>query len=219
MAAVRTPLAPRAPATLELAVSPDHDLTHEATLRRVGYLDIDLGEQEADAVSLEQCRFTRASLAGSVLDQATLTDCLVESSDWANLKATKSAMVRVKLATVRLTGLHWIDGALRDVTFVECRMDLATFRFTSFKVVSFIDCNLSRADFTGADLRGAQFTGCDLTGAQFAQANCAGARFARCDLSGVGTVTSLKGATITATDLVALSHTFAAALGITIEDA
>jgi uncharacterized protein YjbI with pentapeptide repeats len=182
-------------------------------------MDIDLSEQEADAVSIEQCRFTRATLAGTVLDHAALTDCLVESSDWANLKATKSAMVRVKLATVRLTGLHWIDGALRDVVFSECRMDLATFRFTSFKSVAFVDCNLTRADFTNADLRGAQFTGCDLAGAQFAQANCAGARFARCELSGVGSVTSLKGAIIKASDLIALSYTFATALGITIEDA
>ena len=74
-------------------------------------------------------------------------------------------------------------------------MDLATFRFTSFKDVAFIDCNLTRADFTNADLRGGAFTGCDLTGAQFAQADCAGTRFTRCELAGIGSVTSLRGAT------------------------
>ena len=214
----RVPARPRPPASLETATSPEHDLADEATYRQLGFTGIDLSGQEADSVEFEQCRFTRASLAGVVLERATLTDCLVENSDWANVKATRSGMQRVKLSMVRLTGLHWIDGVVRDVTFAECRMDLATLRFTSFKDVAFIDCNLTRADFTNADLRGAQFTGCDLTGAQFAQADCAGTRFTRCVLAGVGSVTSLKGATVSATDLAALSYALAGALDITIEE-
>ena len=196
----------------------EHSLEAESTFRRLGFEEIDLSGQAADAVEFEQCRFRRATLAGVRLDQASFTDCLVENSDWANARAAKAAMVRVKLTTVRLTGLHWIDGALKDVAFHECRMDLATFRFTSFKDVAFTDCNLSRADFTNADLRGAQFTGCDLTGAQFAQADCAGTRFVRCDLSGIGSVANLRGATLSGHDLATLSTVFAGALGIAIED-
>lgn len=212
------PAKPRPPASLTLATSPEHDLDNEATFRQIGFTDIDLTGQEADTVEFEQCRFTHASLAGVVLDRAAFTDCLVENSDWANLKATKSGMHRVQLSTVRLTGLQWIDGVLRDVAFADCRMDLTTLRFTSLKDVAFADCNLTRADFTNADMRGAQFTGCDLSGAQFANAECAGTRFIRCDLSGVGSVTSLAGATVSATDLVALSYALAGALDITIEE-
>jgi uncharacterized protein YjbI with pentapeptide repeats len=123
----------------------------------------------------------------------------------------------VEVTASRLTGLHWIDGMLRDVTFRDCRMDLPVFRFTSFKDVAFFDCNLARVDFTNADLRGAHFTGCDLTGAQFAQADAQGARFTRCELAGLGSVTSLRGAVITGNDLVPLAHMLAAALGIVIE--
>jgi uncharacterized protein YjbI with pentapeptide repeats len=104
------------------------------------------------------------------------------------------------------------------VALHDCRMDLATLRFTSFKDVAFVDCNLTRADFTNADLRGAQFTGCDLSGAQFAQADCAGTRFTRCELAGIGSVTNLKGATVNAVDLAALSYALAGALDITIEE-
>lgn len=195
---------------------PEHDLEDEATYRQLGFAEIDLSGQEADSVEFEQCRFTRTTLAGVVLDQATFTDCLVENSDWANLKAAKSGMTRVKLTMARLTGVHWIDGVLRDVTFGECRMDLATLRFTSLKDVEFIDCNMTRADFTNADLRGAHFVGCDLSGAQFAQADCVGTRFTRCELAGIGSVTSLRGATVSATDLAALSYALASALDINI---
>ncbi len=92
----------------------------------------------------------------------------------------------------RLTGLTWTNGALRDVEFRGCRIDLAAFRFTSLRDVAFIDCNLAGADFTHADLRGAAFTDCSLTGAQFAEATTAGARFVRCDLAGIGSVTNLR---------------------------
>jgi len=46
----------------------------------------------------------------------------------------------------------------------------------------------------------------------------AGTRFARCDLTGIAAVTSMRGAVISSTDVLALAHTLAAALGITIED-
>jgi uncharacterized protein YjbI with pentapeptide repeats len=216
--AARVPAKPRPPTSLATATSPEHDLADEATHRRLGFVEIDLTGQEATSVEFEQCLFTRASLASVVLDRATFTDCLVENSDWANLKTTRSGMQRVSLSTVRLTGLHWIDGALRGVTFRECRMDLATLRFTSFKDVSFTDCNLTRADFTNADLRGAQFIGCDLSGAQFAQADCMGTRFTHCELSGIGSVVNLRGATVSATDLVALTYALASALDITIKE-
>ena len=91
------------------------------------------------------------------------------------------------------------------------------FRFTRFDGVVFDRCNLSRADFQNADLSGVRFTGCDLTGAQFSQAKMDGTRFAGCELDGIGGVTSFRGATVTGNDLLALAHTLAAALGITIE--
>jgi uncharacterized protein YjbI with pentapeptide repeats len=181
-------------------------------------MDIDRSDQSGDSVEFEQCRFSRAAFAGVAMERAAFTDCKVEHCDWANLRTKGSSMLRVDVSVSRLTGLHWIDGVLRDVAFRDCRMDLATFRFTSFKDVAFVDCNLTRADFTNADLRGAHFTGCDLTAAQFAQADAVGARFTRCDLTGLGSVASLKGAVISGHDLAALSHTLAQALGIVIDD-
>ncbi|MBL7500427.1 pentapeptide repeat-containing protein [Frankia sp. CNm7] len=206
------------PTSLGVATSPEHDLYDEAAFRRLDFTDIDLGGQAADAVEFEECGLRRVSLAGVALERARFTDCLVEGSDWANLRAAKSDMQRVRLAAVRLTGVHWLGGVLRDVTFSECRMDMATLRFTSFKDVAFVGCNLTRADFTNADLRGAQFTDCDLSGAQFTQADCAGTRFIRCELAGIGGAASLRGATIGAADLVALTYALAAALDITIEE-
>jgi uncharacterized protein YjbI with pentapeptide repeats len=105
------------------------------------------------------------------------------------------------------------------VTIAECRADLAVFPFTDFRRVRFEDCNLTRVDFTNADLSGTQFVDCDLTGAQFSNATMTGTRFRGCTLVGIGGVTSFDGAIVAGQDLVALSYTLAAALGIRIEEA
>ncbi len=213
------PAEPRRATSTDAASSLDHSLDHEATFCRLDFEDFDLAGQEANLVEFDQCFFRRATLARAVLDRPRFTDCLVENCDWANTRMVRLSMARVQLMTVRLTGAEWTAGGLRDVAFHDCRIDLGGFRFTSFRDVAFVDCNLTGADFTGADLRRAEFTGCDLSGAQFSGTNCDGARFSRCELAGIGGVTSLKGATVAAHDLVALSHAFARALGITVVDA
>ncbi|MBE1491701.1 pentapeptide repeat-containing protein [Plantactinospora soyae] len=215
----RAPVPPRPPSSLELATAEDHDLDHEATFRQLGFFDLDLSGRAADGVEFAQCRFRGADLSGTRLDGATFSDCLFESTNLANLRVEKSSLIRARLATVRMTGVHWINGAVRDTTISQCRLDLSSFRFTDFHRVVFEDCNLARADFQNADLSGVRFTNCDLTGAQFSQAEMAGTRFANCVLAGIGGVTSMAGAVVAEQDLVALSYTLAGALGIQLEGA
>jgi uncharacterized protein YjbI with pentapeptide repeats len=203
---------------LDLATVEDHDLDNEATFRRLGFFDLDLSGRSADSVEFEQCRFKGADLSGTQLDGARFSDCLFESVDLANLRAEKSSMLRARLSMLRMTGLHWVNGALRDVIISECRADLSSFRFTEFHNVLFEGCNLTGADFQDADLRGMRFNDCDLTGAQFSQANLAGTRFANCSLAGIGGVTSFAGAIVARQDFIALSYALAGALGIRIED-
>ena len=190
------------------------DLADEVTYRG---MDIGSASGTATAAEFTGCRFLAADLAGAELRRSAFTDCRFERSNLANLRAERSRLTRVTLDVTRLTGLHWTDGVLRDVAVTGCRTDLTGFRFTRFDGVTFDDCNLSRADFQNADLSGVRFTRCDLTGAQFSHATMEGTRFADCELDGIGGVTSFRGATVTGNDLLALAHTLAAALGITIE--
>jgi uncharacterized protein YjbI with pentapeptide repeats len=211
---VRPIAAPRLAAVLEPA---DPVLLDDAVHRGLDIAGADLSRTGATDVEFISCRFTGTDLAGVTLRRAAFADCRFLRGDLANLAAQRSSMRRVALELVRLTGLQWLDGVLRDVRITECRADLAAFRFTRFAGVAFERCNLARADFQNADLTGVRFTDCNLAGAQFSHATMAGARFANCDLDGVGGVTSFRGAVVTGHDLMALSRTLAAALGITIE--
>ncbi|MPZ27063.1 MAG: pentapeptide repeat-containing protein [Micromonosporaceae bacterium] len=211
--APRSPARPRLPPSLAPADPAEHDLGDEATLRRLA-VELDLAGRSAESVELDQCRFSDADLSGSSLHRAGVRDCRFTGTNLANLRAEQSSMLRTELTGSRLTGLHWLDGTLREVLVGDCRADLSVFRFTRFHRVRFERCNLTRADFQNADLGGAQFVACDLTGAQFSFARMHGTRFEGCALTDLGGMRSFDGAIIDPADLMQLSYAMAAALGI-----
>ena len=214
VAAIRRP---RRAAITEPATLPEHDLVNEATLHELAYGDLDISRHTTDTVDVRRCTFTNVDLSGSVLEHIHFSDCSVSRCDFSNVRSARSSMRRTEVSNSRMTGWSWVDGGLEDVSFVECRMDLCSFRFSTLKRVEFVDCRMQRADFQHADARGARFTNCDLTAAQFSQASLAGARFDRCMLTDIGGVANLAGATVSRQDLIALSFTLAKALGILIE--
>jgi hypothetical protein len=208
------PRKPTVPASLAVA---EQDLEPEAAFRALAFYGHDLSGREAESVEFAQCRFRGADLSGSVLAQLTMTDCLVQTSNWANVRGDGAGLHRVIFDESRMTGFTVTDGKLGDITFDQCRLDLSGWRFTGFDSVRFTGCNLTGADFTNADLRGARFTGCDLTGAQFHHATMDGARFRRCELDGIAGITSWRGAVVHPDDLLALSYTLAGGLGIKVD--
>jgi uncharacterized protein YjbI with pentapeptide repeats len=208
---------PQLPPSRQIAVLPDYDVEDEATYRALDFLDLDLTGREAQSVEFDGCHFKGTDLGETVLDKSGFADCLVENCNLANLRASDASIRRVRISMSRMTGFQVINGGLRDVSFVDCRLDLSTFRFCTLTDVVFSECNLTRVDFTNADLSRARFVDCQLAGAQFSHANVSGTRFTRCELVDIDGVTSMRGAVVEGHNLIALAHTLAAGLGITIE--
>jgi uncharacterized protein YjbI with pentapeptide repeats len=214
----RQPVAPTFPAALQPAGIPDDDLTDSGVYLSLVFADLDLSSRDAVSAEFDQCRFSNVNLSQTKLHRALIRDVAFDRCDLANLRARDSSLSRAAVCASRMTGLSWIDGSFRDVTFDNCRIDLASFRSSGFKDVVFTGCRLEQADFGDADLRGARFDSCDLTGAQFHGGQLSGARFADCCLASIGGVTSLRGAIIKSADALALTFMLADALGIKIED-
>jgi uncharacterized protein YjbI with pentapeptide repeats len=214
---LRPPASPRLPATFRPAKLPDDDLKDDGVYVSLEYDGIDLARRDAVSAEVDQCRYTDVSLAQTELDRVMIADTVFERCDLANLRARGCSLVRVTLGSSRMTGLSWAEGSVRETTMRDCRVDMASFRFSTLKVVVFTDCKLTQADFQEADLRGARFEDCDLTGAQFSGAQMAGTRFSGCTLDGINGVTSMRGAIVDHRDSLALVHSLASALGIRIE--
>lgn len=197
-----------------MAELPRDELEDEAFWEGIEFSGTDLSGRSAAILEATGCGFVRAGLSTVELTRALFTDCRFEGCDLANLRAEESTLRRVRVADSRATGLQWVNGGIRDVTFTECRLDLSSFRCSKCTNVRFERCDLRRADFSMADLRTAQFVECDLTGAQFGRAMMSGARLSRCVLAEIVGVPDLAGATVDGSDLLALTYLFAEALGI-----
>jgi uncharacterized protein YjbI with pentapeptide repeats len=215
---LRQPTAPDLPAELTAATLPDDDLKDGGVYLTLAFDDLDLSGRDAVGAEIDQCRYGNVNLSQSKLRRAMIRDAVFDRCDMANLRARDCMVSRTALGASRMTGLSWLDGGVRDVTFTDCRMDLVSFRASTFKYVVFAGCRLQQAEFGDADLSGARFERCDLSGAQFSGARLTGTRFSGCDLTEIGGVTSLRGAIITSADAMALAFTLASALGITISD-
>lgn len=215
---LRQPVAPRLPVSLRPTKLPDDDFTDDGVCVTQAYEDIELLARDVASIEIDQCTFKRVNLGRTKLDRAIISDSVFQTCDLANLHARECSLVRIAISGSRMLGLSWTEGSVRETTFEDCRMDMASYRFSTFKGVVFADCKLVQADFQSADLRGARFERCDLTGAQFSNAQMTGTRLTDCDLSGINGVLSLKGAIVSSRDALSLSYTLASALGITIED-
>jgi uncharacterized protein YjbI with pentapeptide repeats len=215
----REPSLPDLPAELTAASLPAAELHDGAVHAGLFVAGADLSGREAAGAELDKCRYRDVSFAQGRLSRVRVTDVEFDRCDLANLRARDSSVRRSMVTATRMTGLSWITGVIRDVIFDSCRIDLGYFSATRFFTVVFRDCRLDQANFGDTELSDVQFDRCDLTGAQFSGARLADTRFSGCELSRLSGVTSLRGATITASDAMSLTGIFAEALGIRIEDA
>lgn len=147
-----------------------------------------------------------------------LLDIAVEDADWANERIPRFSARRTELTRVRFTGAQLSEGSILDVTFAECRADLAVFRFAKFERVVFRDCRLEESDFYGAELVDVLFERCDLRLAVLSVAKCERVELRGCKLEGVQGVGTLRGARLPWNDVLENAPLFAAALGLEIVD-
>ena len=152
------------------------------------------------------------------LELGDLVDAVVENADWANRRATGVVLRRVEVRLCRLTGAELGEAALTDVTFADCRLDLAGLRFARLERVVFRDCRMAECDLHEASLEDVSFERCELREARFSGARIGRVAFAGCDLLGAAGVEALRGARMPWADVLANAPAFAAALGIEIVD-
>ncbi len=194
-------------------------LTPELVVEEVAVADADLSNATAPGVALRRVRLRSTRLAGGELDGLELSDAELHGCDLANLRTGRhGGLLRVCARVCRMTGFAMADGVVRDVTFDNCRIDLASFGGCRLQRVRFVDCTLAQTDFLEAELDGVAFHGCDLTATDLR-----GARLRRCELrdnrlEGLRGVEALRGAAMPWVDIVGAAGLWAQALGIELLD-
>src|SRR5262245_27531183 len=97
-----------------------------------------------------------------VVELADLADAAAIDLDWANEQRRGLSFTRVELRLCRMTGSELAESTLLDVTFAECRLDLAGLRMAKLERVVFRDCRMAECDFYEAALTDVLFERCEL---------------------------------------------------------
>ena len=147
-----------------------------------------------------------------------LVDVVVTDRDWANERAVRFEARRVELRRCRFTGAELAEAHLGDVTFADCRLDLAGFRHGRLERVSFRDCRMGECDFYGATLKDVLFERCELREATFSEVMLDRVELRGCELAGLRGAEALRGARMPWNDVLANAALFAAVAGIEIVD-
>jgi len=156
--------------------------------------------------------------ASPVLELDELVDAVAVDREWANLRARGLAMRRAEVRGSRLTGTELAEAILADVTFSDCRLDLAGLRMATLQRVVFRDCRMGECDFYDASLTDVLFERCELRDATFSGARIERVEIRGCDLTGLRGVEALRGARMPWNDVLENAPLFAAALGIVVAD-
>lgn len=185
----------------------------------------------------DELRFTGDDLLQAQVAGARFLDCVLDGTDLTEARLDGSRWTECDLRRVRGVGVQLSDAAVLDCRIDEPRLgavaaygstwrrvtvrggkvDFLNLRGATLREVRFVDCVLVEPDFGGATLTDVTFEGCTLTGPQWS-----GATLSTVDLSGARLVgplglTSLRGATISRSQLLDLADAFADQLGVRVE--
>jgi uncharacterized protein YjbI with pentapeptide repeats len=209
------PTRPQSPADFDDA--PDDPLADGLEWHQVRVRG-DFSGQTARAVEVTESRLVGSRLVGVEVERLRIADTVVEDCDLSGAVLVDAVLTRVELRSCRMSGLVAAGAHLRDVRFLECKLDDANFRMTTSERVEFDRTILRTADFYAAKLRSARFSSCDLALAQFSKADLRGARLHGSALADVLGADSFAGVVVETGQVLPLALRLFAALGITVDD-
>ena len=125
---------------------------------------------------------------------------------------------RVEFLRCRMTSVLAASSRLKDVSFVDCKLDDANLRMTEWERCEIDSCDLHGADLYAAKLGGAPITGSDLRETELSKADLRGCRLHGSRLEGLKGGDSLRGVVLGSDQLVPAAEALFVALGVVIED-
>ncbi|HEX4432159.1 MAG TPA: pentapeptide repeat-containing protein [Frankiaceae bacterium] len=190
----------------------------------VRYDTVQFDGAELEAPIATGARFIESALMSSTFDGGSFrlsrwSDVWMKAVRWIGTDLSGTDWMDVEIIGSVFAGTAIYDAQMRRVVLHESKADSVNLRGARLQEVSFVDCQLSHIDFAGATLVDVTFAGCELHGAAFDNAHLKNVDFRHAhELSITSGYESLKGATISTSQLVHLAPALAQVLGISVVD-
>lgn len=193
-------------------------LQESGSLIEVTVESSDLSIVKSSTINFSAVALHKVLVSGAILEKSDWTDVRAVQCDVTATNCAESSWRRVHIKDSRCSGTLLHSAKLEDVTFENCKLDMANFRLTKFKNVRFVDCVLDKADFYQAELKAVSFEACTLNETEFSQAKLDKVDFRSSDITGIKGIESMKGAIISTTQLIYLAPLLVMQLGIVVKD-
>jgi uncharacterized protein YjbI with pentapeptide repeats len=162
--------------------------------------------------------FSDVGVAGGQFRRARFSDVWLHTVRWVGTDLADSGWADADLVSCVLAGSQMHGAQLRAVVFAQCKLNSVNLRGARLQDVGFVDCLLRDVDLGGATLENVAFPGSTLEGVRLRDA-----ALDRVDLRGAASLHladgfgSLRGATISAVQLLELAGEFACELGVAVD--
>ena len=193
-----------------LSPDSDYDTVH---FDRVTFAD-----ERAASSRFIDCAFTGVTVQGGRLQRDRFSDVFLRDVRLVATSLAETSWTGVTAARSMAAGVEAFGARLRRVTFRGCKLDSVNFREAQLTDVTFDSCDLRHVDFAGATLTRTAFPGSRLERTDFSRAQLAGTDLRGAELGIIISPDSLRGAIVSAGQLVFLAPLLAETLGITVSD-
>jgi uncharacterized protein YjbI with pentapeptide repeats len=193
-----------------LAASGDYEGAH--------FDGLDLASPQAPGSRFLECALTQVSVTGGQLRRARLRDVWLSGVRLSATELAESSWASVTVINSVLAGVSMHGAGLRQVAFRGCKLTGVNLRGATLAAVSFENCLLDDADFGRATLRQCTFRGSQLRAADLSHVTLDRVDLRGAELGLILSPDSLRGATISTDQLVAIAPLLAGQAGIVVED-
>lgn len=209
---------PQLPANLEELKNLKQLIMRDETLMSAVLCNEDIGQINAKSFSASEVKLEKLTATSAILERTSFSDIEVANSDLIAVKFSGASWRRVRLQGSRCSGIQLQNSILTDITFADCKLDLANFRFSKLTNIHFKDCVLDEADFYSAELHKVTFQNCSMNKTEFSGSKLKTVDLRSSDILNISGVASLAGSTIDSMQLMAIAPILANELRISVKD-
>jgi uncharacterized protein YjbI with pentapeptide repeats len=176
----------------------------------------DLAGQDARSAAFMGCRIERCRLDDLDLRHARITDTLMADNDATSVNAAEGSWRDSILSGGRVGALTASSATWSGVRLRGIKLDFLDLSGAKVSNTVLEDCVIAELELGEADLRFVRFPGCDIGVLGLSGARLAEVDLSRATLHTISNVAGLRGATLSADQLIDLAPLLAAHVGIRI---
>lgn len=163
---------------------------------------------------IEDCLFSALNIGELSMRNARYIQCEFKQLSAPIVEGAGATLNDVRMTHSRFGSADFSDSSIDSVTFDHCKFGWVNLRTAQVRDVVFRDCSFDEIDLQQAKAQRLKFENCRTATLNVERANLSSVDLTGLEIAQVQGIEGLRGAMISEQQLMALSHEFAAHLGI-----